>query len=247
MIKVITSDNIDDNPELMDKIWRFRHAQFVERLGWRELASESGRETDRFDTDDAIHLVAEKEGKVVGYSRLLRTSGPHLLSDVYPEIMQGRPWPRDRRVYEWTRCITDVDAGRFGDVQASHLLITGVLEFCLTAGIKGMIVETHPRLVAWMVETGYEVEPLQMPQLLNGVPIAPVYIGATDAALDRHHRMFGIDRSVLAIDPHLTNPVTGRGVLRHLSGPGSRSGPAAAYAADRDFGTTRQPPGPNSH
>jgi acyl-homoserine lactone synthase len=247
MIKVITSDNIDDNPELMEKVWRFRHVQFVERLGWRELANDSGREKDRFDTDDAIHLVAEKNGCVVGYSRLLRSSGPHLLSDVYPEIMQGRAWPRERTVYEWTRCISDVEAGRFGEIQASHLLITGVLEFCLTAGIRGMIVETHPKLVSWMLETGYEVEPLQMPQMMNGVPIVPVYIGATRAALERHHRMFGIDRSVLAIDAALTNPVTGRGVLQPLSALAPPGDGLGARASEVDFGTMRQAPGRNTH
>jgi acyl-homoserine lactone synthase len=247
MIKVITSDNIDDNPELMERVWRFRHVQFVERLGWRELASEGGRERDRFDTDDAIHLVAEKRGEVVGYSRLLRTAAPHLLSDVYPEIMQGRDWPREKTIYEWTRCISDVDAGRFGNIQVSHLLITGVLEFCLTAGIRGMIVETHPKLVTWMLETGYEVEPLQVPQMLNGVPIVPVYIGATQAALARHHRMFGIDGSVLAIDEALTNPVTGRGVLRRLPGLAPPGEPSGAHVSEVDFGTMRQPPARNSH
>lgn len=247
MIKVITSGNVNDNPDLMEKVWRFRHVQFVERLGWRELASDGGRERDRFDTDDAIHLIAEKRGEVVGYSRLLRSSGPHLLSDVYPEIMHGRDWPREETIYEWTRCITDVDAGRFGDIQASHVLITGVLEFCLAAGIKGMIVETHPKLVTWMTETGYEVEALQIPQMMNGVPIVPVYIGATMAALERHHRMFGIDRSVLAIDAALTNPVTGRGVLRHLPGLVPPGRPFEAHASDIDFGTMRQPPARKSH
>src|SRR5215207_5544696 len=142
----------------MEKVWQFRHAQFVERLGWKELTSEDGREIDRFDTDDAIHLVAEKGERVVGYTRLLRTSGPHLLSEIYPHIMEGHDWPRGQAIYEWTRCISDEHAGKFGDIQASHMLITGVLEFCLVAGIKGLIVETHPKLVTWMLETGYLVE-----------------------------------------------------------------------------------------
>jgi acyl-homoserine lactone synthase len=247
MIRIISSDNIDDHPELMEKVWRFRHMQFVERLGWRELSCTDGREIDRFDTDDAIHLVSEKDDKVVGYTRLLRTSGPHLLSDVYPHIMQGNPWPRERTVYEWTRCISDVDAGKFGSVQASHLLITGVLEFCLVAGIRGMIVETHPKLVTWMLETGYKVETLNTPQEMKGVPVVPVYIAATQAALDRHHMMFGISQSVLQIDHELRNPVTGRGVLRHLPGLAVPQHPIAHYAPDVDFGAMRESSGKNSN
>lgn len=247
MLRVITSQNIEDHPELMDQVWRFRHVQFVERLGWKELKSEDGREIDRFDTDDAIHLVVEKYGRVVGYTRLLRTSGPHLLSEVYPHIMEGHDWPRDRAVYEWTRCISDQDAGKFGNVQASHLLITGVLEFCLVAGIKGMIVETHPKLVTWMLETGYNVETMYTPQVINNVPVVPVYIAATRAALDRHHAMFGIRESVVAIDEGLINPVTGRGTLSRL--PGLRVGriPLAAYMPEVDFGAMRESSGKNSH
>lgn len=216
MMHVLTTQNTDEYPELMEKVWRFRHRQFVERLGWRELHSEDGREMDRFDTDDAVHLVVVSGDDVVGYTRLLRTSHPHLLSDVYPEIMGDQNWPRGDAIYEWTRCISDDRAGPFGSVQASHVLITGVLEFCLLSGIQGMIVETHPKLVSWMLETGYKVDTLNTPQVINNVPVVPVYIGATRAALERHHQMFGINGSVLTIDDGLINPVVGRGLLRRL-------------------------------
>jgi acyl-homoserine lactone synthase len=241
MIYVLTAQNAEDNPELMEKVWRFRHRQFVERLGWTELSSEDGRETDRFDTDDAIHLVAARMGEVVGYTRLLRTSRPHLLSDVYPEIMGGQDWPRADNVYEWTRCISDDKALKFGDVQASHLLITGVLEFCLLSGIRGMIVETHPKLVTWMLETGYKVETLNTPQIINNVPVVPVYIGATTAALVRHHEMFGIRGSVLAIDDGLINPVAQRGELLRLPGlAAANSNIEPAFMAEIDFAAMRE-------
>lgn len=243
MIHVVTSQNADEFHELMEQVWRFRHRQFVERLGWKELSSEDGRETDRFDTDDAIHLVVVNDGAVIGYTRLLRTAGPHLLADVYPEIMEGQGWPQADDVYEWTRCISDENAGRIGDVQASHVLITGVLEFCLLAGIKGLIVETHPKLVTWMLETGYKVETLNAPQMINGVPVVPVYIGATIAALDRHHTMFGIRGSVLEIDEELINPVSGRGELRRLPGIAARSSSAPAFMPEVDFAAMRESSG----
>jgi acyl-homoserine lactone synthase len=243
MIQIVTSQNSDDHLDLMEEVWRFRHRQFVERLGWKELHSSDGREKDRFDTDDAIHLVAVNERTVVGYSRLLRTSGPHLLADVYPDIMEGRDWPRAADVYEWTRCISDENAGRIGDVQASHTLITGVLEFCLQAGIKGLIVETHPKLVTWMLETGYKVETLNAPQVINAVPVVPVYIGATMAALERHHALFGIQASVLSIEDGLVNPVTGRGAWQPLPGLAARTGSAMDYLPEVDFTAMRESSG----
>lgn len=247
MIHVVTSQNADDYHDLMEEVWQFRHRQFVERLGWKELNSEDGRETDRFDSDDAIHLVAVNAGTVVGYTRLLRTSGPHLLADVYPEIMEGHDWPRADDVYEWTRCISDEKAGRIGDIQASHMLITGVLEFCLLAGIKGLIVETHPKLVTWMLETGYKVDPLNAPQVINAVPVVPVYIGATMAALERHHALFGIQASVLAIDDGLVNPVTGRGALHRLPGLAAHKSPEPAFLPEVDFSAMRESSGTKSN
>lgn len=241
MMHVLTAQNADDYPELFEKIWRFRHKQFVERLGWMELRSEDGREMDRFDTEDAIHLAVVSNDEVVGYTRLLRTSRPHLLSDVYPEIMQGQDWPRSDAIYEWTRCISNDKAAKFGDVQASHMLITGVLEFCLVSGIQGMIVETHPKLVSWMLETGYKVDTLNTPQMINDVPVVPVYIGATRAALERHHEMFGIRSSVLLIDEGLVNPVLGHGLLRRRTGlaaatPRSQAG----FLPEVDFVSMRE-------
>jgi acyl-homoserine lactone synthase len=236
MIHVITSQNAGDHDDLMEQVWRFRHRQFVERLGWTELRSEHGREFDRFDTDDAIHLALVKAGAVVGYTRLLRTSGPHLLANIYPEIMQGHSWPRADDIYEWTRCICDEQAGSIGGVQASHMLITGILEFCLLAGIRGMIVETHPKLVTWMRETGYEVQALNATQVINGVPVVPVYIGAAMPALQRHRQMFGIEASVLSLDEGLLNPVTGQALLCSLPLPASGKAAEELFQSDLDFG-----------
>jgi acyl-homoserine lactone synthase len=142
MIKIVTAQNADQYPQLMHAVWAFRHSQFVDRLGWRELASDDGLERDPFDTDDAIHLIALDHRRIVGYTRLLRSSGPHLLSEIYPGLLQGREWPRAPDIYEWTRCISAENAGHVGTVLASHMLITGVLEFCLVAGIGGLLVET---------------------------------------------------------------------------------------------------------
>ncbi|MDB5522824.1 MAG: family N-acetyltransferase [Rhizobium sp.] len=247
MIHILTAQNAEEYPDLMEKVWRFRHRQFVERLGWKELRSDDGREMDRFDTEDAIHLVALSGGDIAGYTRLLRTSRPHLLSDVYPEIMEGHDWPRAENIYEWTRCIADDKAAKIDGFQPSHMLITGVLEFCLLSGIQGMIVETHPKLVTWMLETGYEVDTLNTPRMINNVPVVPVYIGATRAALDRHHQLFGINQSVLSIDRGLVNPVVGRGELRRLPGLAANANVEPIFQPDVDFAAMRELSGGKSN
>ncbi len=125
------------------------------RVGALRKADE--REIDQFDTADAIHLpLIDDEGQVLGYSRLLKTTAPHLLSDVYPELMDGRTWPTGETIYEWTRCVAEPNATIRG-IQASNVLLTGVLEYCLTSGISALIVETHPKLVQLLVNNDWNV------------------------------------------------------------------------------------------
>ncbi|MGO7163528.1 hypothetical protein ACCS78_30340 [Rhizobium johnstonii] len=76
----------ESHGQAMEKIWRFRHEQFVERLGWEALRRNDGLEIDQFDHDRALH------------TRLLPTTEPHLSSDVYPQIMKGQAWPRSPEI-----------------------------------------------------------------------------------------------------------------------------------------------------
>ncbi|QCM12366.1 GNAT family N-acetyltransferase [Agrobacterium tumefaciens] len=193
---------------IAEKVWQFRHRHFVERFGWEALRKPDSREIDIFDTDEAVHLVLEDAGVVLGYSRLLTTSAPHLLSDIYPEIMGGRDYPRLANVYEWTRCVAEPGVKLFG-VEASHMLLTGVAEFCLTAGIEALVVETHPKLVNLLVSNLWDVTPLAAPALYEGSLVVPIYAAPSPTALASHHRGARISGSVLELDADARNPING--------------------------------------
>src|SRR5689334_7736283 len=104
MILLINKANAARHAPLLDHVYRFRHRFFVDRLGWTALRRPDGREIDQFDTDACVHLVGVEGGSVVSYTRLLPTTEPHLLSDVYPEMLQGGTAPTGPDIWEWTRC-----------------------------------------------------------------------------------------------------------------------------------------------
>jgi hypothetical protein len=79
--------------------------------------------------------------------------------------------------------------------------------------------------------------------MINGVPVVPVYIGATPAALARHHAMFGINGSVLSVDDGLINPVVGRGLLRRLPGLAANANVGTAFPTGLDFTAMRETSG----
>ncbi|MFD1744484.1 acyl-homoserine-lactone synthase [Rhizobium helianthi] len=187
---------IFEDHRLKKDVLKFRHRHFVERFGWEALRKPELLETDQFDTDEAIHLVLIKEGVILGYSRLLLTMRPHLLSDVYPEIAAGNPYPIGPAIYEWTRCVAEPDT-KIAGISTSNILLTGVLEFCLVKGIEALIVETHPKLMNLLVSTGWDVEPFAAPCTYAESLVVPICAKPLHSALEIHHRLYGIEGSVL--------------------------------------------------
>ncbi|SCB39922.1 acyl-homoserine-lactone synthase [Rhizobium hainanense] len=164
MIK-ISIGHADVDNVIMEKIWRFRHQQFVERCGWEVLRKGDGREIDQFDHGAAIHFTLFKNETVIGYSRLLPTIYPHLLSHVYPQIMQGQKLPRSYDIFEWTRCAVRNSDETIDGVPVSRVLMVGVMEFCRIAGISSLIVETHPKLISSLLSNGWQA------YLLSGITV----------------------------------------------------------------------------
>ena len=90
MIFAIESVDQDKHPELIDQMFRMRAEVFSGRHGW-DVSVENGREIDRFDKEDPLYLLSlhEQSGQLRGAVRLLSTTGPNMLRDVFSELMPG--------------------------------------------------------------------------------------------------------------------------------------------------------------
>ena len=61
----------------------------MEQLGWR-LQVQDGAEIDQFDRPDTVYVMVEDEaGNIAGCSRLLQTTRPYLLAEVFPQLLNG--------------------------------------------------------------------------------------------------------------------------------------------------------------
>lgn len=216
MLRVISGPAIAQQWDIMEALWRFRHRQFVDRFGWEDIRKPDGREIDQFDGLDAVHLVLLSGRTVVGYTRLLPTQKPHLLSDVYPHLMAGRDWPRGDAIYEWTRCVAEEGDIRINGLPISHLLMTGVMEFCLMAGISSVIVETHPKLVNLLMQTGWDVRFLAEPSILDGKPVAPIEATPSAGGLMKHQRLYKMQGSIVNLETAVPNPLQQTDLLQRL-------------------------------
>lgn len=183
MIRIFFGD-MDVDSAIMEKIWRFRHEQFVERRGWEAIRKNDGREIDQFDHGSAIHFAVFKSETIVGYSRLLPTTHPHLLSHVYPQIMRGQELPRSHDIFEWTRCAVRRRDEVIDGVPVSRVLMVGVMEFCRAAGIASLIVETHPKLINSLLSNGWETCLLAEVTLYDNQLIVPIEVRPPPLPID---------------------------------------------------------------
>lgn len=88
---------------VVDRIHPFRHRVFHERLGW-SVPSLGGRDRDYFDDLDPVFIAAQRhDRRITGIFRLLPTTEPYMLREVFPALLRGEPVPCASDVWELSR------------------------------------------------------------------------------------------------------------------------------------------------
>ncbi len=144
MIKLIYGHERAQFPQLIDSMHRLRKSVFHERLKW-DVPVSGDWEIDDFDREDPLYvLVVDAQGAVQGSLRLLPTTGPNMLRDVFSAITQVSGQVENPFVWESSRfCI------RFSDnkdqresttiSKATVELIAGMGEVGLLAGLDHVV------------------------------------------------------------------------------------------------------------
>ncbi|HRK65526.1 MAG TPA: acyl-homoserine-lactone synthase, partial [Terricaulis sp.] len=103
MIHIVTAENRRQFHHALTEMHRQRKAVFIDELNWR-LEESAGLEIDAYDSAEAIYLIEADAPRapISASTRLLATTRPHLLSDVFPQLCAERP-PCGPHVWEATR------------------------------------------------------------------------------------------------------------------------------------------------
>lgn len=128
----------------LNQIFSYRYAVFVERLQWSLPDAAAGLEVDQFDHDNTHHVCLRDSGAIVGYARLLPTTEPYLLSEVFPELMNGAATPRTSAVWEISR-VSSLDLrspserGRQADVGGLLAVLRAAVECALEHDVTSLV------------------------------------------------------------------------------------------------------------
>ncbi len=169
-------------PGLVANVARYRHKVFVEKLGW-ELKCDNAFEYDQFDRDDTVYVVAQNDSEeIVGTARLLPTTRPYLLGEIFPQLLNDLPPPASGDVWELSRfAAVDFNAAttsaskQFSSHVAIELLHTS-LKSAAARGAKRLITVSPIGVERLLRNAGIRAHRAGPPMIVEGNPIFACWI-----------------------------------------------------------------------
>lgn len=197
MIHVVDRDNRHLYAREIEEHFKIRHRIYVGERRWMALEKPDGREIDQFDNDDAVYLLAIEHGHVIGGTRLVPTLGPHLMADVFPFLANVRGVQRSPDIVEWTRIFV-VPERRGPDSKVLHQVLAGMFEYCLRNDLTAITVVMETWWLPRFLELGWDVKPLGLPAVIDGLNCIGTIIAVDEAAYHRTLAFKGLSGPVIA-------------------------------------------------
>lgn len=168
--------------QLLSSVAQYRHKVFVETLGW-DLKTRNGEELDQFDHPDTLYVVSQDDdGEVNGCARLLPTSKPYLLGEVFPELMNGQAIPCTDDVWELSR-FASVDFNKRNSTALSQFssglatrLLREAIDCAKAHGAKRLITVSPIGIERLLRHTGVHAHRAGPPMIIDGHPIFACWI-----------------------------------------------------------------------
>lgn len=180
---------------------RLRHRVFKGRLDW-EVQTAGGFELDRFDALGPYYLLLRAvDGRVNGCVRLLPSTGPTMLDQVFPVLLDGRPAPKEPKIWESSRFALDLTpsapkyAGGIG--HGTYQLFAGMLEFGVSRELSHIVTVTDLRMERILRRAGWPLERISDPRTIGKTQAVAGYLDVTRERLEVVRRNGGIGSPVL--------------------------------------------------
>ncbi|HEV2567905.1 acyl-homoserine-lactone synthase [Sphingomonas sp.] len=159
-------DRFDRHPSdhsLARSMHRDRKRIFIDRMGW-DLPHAGHEERDAYDGPAATYMVVtgREEGQHMGSLRLLPTTGPHLLGDVFSHLCSGGI-PRGPEIMEITRLCVSPDCPKDQSLAVRRRLVGALVEYALLTGVRAYTMLTEVSLLSRVAALGWRCEMLGMP------------------------------------------------------------------------------------
>jgi acyl homoserine lactone synthase len=169
---------------LYRQLGMYRHDVFIEHLGWN-LHVRDGLELDQFDRDgETVYVVAQQEdGTIQGCARLLPTLGPYLLSEVFPQLLNGLAPPSSSDVWELSRFAAVDLSNKTGSGASAQYsspvalaLIQAAMDCAKQLGAKRLITVSPVGVERLMSRAGINAHRAGPPMVIDGHALTACWI-----------------------------------------------------------------------
>ena len=172
--------------ELAMGMHRLRGRVFKERLDW-DVSVSGGLEIDQYDTYRPTYLLALEQGEVVGSVRLLPTTGPNMLADTFPVLLDGHAAPKAAEIWESSRFCVDTKnvtaTAENGLREATFLLFAAMIELGQQCDLQAIATVTDLRMERILRRAGWHLDRLGTPQQIGATKAVAGLLPITNDAL----------------------------------------------------------------
>lgn len=177
---VLSGNAVSLTDRLFQELGKYRRDIFIEKLGW-ELEARNDLELDQFDRPDTIYVLARDENQgVVGCARLLPTTSPYLLGEVFPHLLNGMQPPSSTEIWELSRFAATGSMGSNAGPQHPSKLALEILkvaaEYARRRGAKRLITVSPLAMERLLQKTGFHTHRAGPPILVAGHPTVACWI-----------------------------------------------------------------------
>jgi N-acyl-L-homoserine lactone synthetase len=200
LVHIVSSANRAGFSAQIAEMHRDRKRVFVDGLKWAVPVVDGQYEIDQFDDDGAVYLIEldRRTGKHLASLRLLPSTAPHLLQDVFPNLCDG-PVPTGDDVMELTRFCVSPDVRKPDAAVLMNRMWVAAVEYALLFGIARYTCISHMQLLSVMLSSGWEALPLGLPQEIDGQMTGAIIFTITPATLRQGRLRFGYRTPVLDV------------------------------------------------
>ena len=149
---------------VLRRMFEARKQVFVDLLKW-DVPVMSGRfEVDQFDDAHATYLiVTDTAGAHLGSARLLKTTRPHILGALFPELCAG-PVPAGPDIYEITRFCLGRNQSATQRLETRNRLVTALVGHALANGVTAYSGVAEMGWLQQILAFGWRCRPLGLPR-----------------------------------------------------------------------------------
>lgn len=203
MIYVVDAKDQHKPPRVMDEMFRLRARVFRDRMQW-EVDVRNGRESDPFDRLDPVYLIhLDASGRVLASLRMLTTTGPHMLSETFPQLMEDGEPIRSPTIWESSRfCVDTTQIERCPNGQSvsqvTGELLCGAYALGLQVGLTHFTSAFDAMMHRVLRRAGAEHDLLGKPQRLGRVMAMAGLFEVSPEVLETIRERCGVAANVLA-------------------------------------------------